>query len=93
MLAAIEASSGGHAEAIVGKPSEHMAATVLERLGFAPDDTVLVGDRLLTDVRMARRAGMHAALVLTGATSPADLDASAERPDFVLTDVTELIPI
>ena len=38
---------------------------------FSPDDTVLVGDRLLTDVRMARRAGMHAALVLTGATSQA----------------------
>ncbi len=93
MLAAIEASSGGRAEAVVGKPSEHMAATVLERLGFSPDDTVLVGDRLLTDVRMARRAGMHAALVMTGATSQADLDASVERPDFVLTDVTELIPI
>lgn len=93
MLAAIEASSGGRAEAIVGKPSEHMAATVLDRLGFSPDDTVLVGDRLLTDVRMARQAGMHAALVLTGATSQGDLEASPDRPDFVLADVTELIPI
>ena len=77
---------------IVGKPSEHMAATVVERLGLSAGDTLLVGDRLLTDVRMARRAGMHAALVLTGATTSADLAASPDTPDYVLNDLSQLIP-
>lgn len=96
MLAAIEASTGATAEAVVGKPSAHMAATVLGRLHLPPDDTLLVGDRLLTDVRMARRAGMHAALVLSGVTGRADVPAPdsdhLDAPDFVLDDVTQLIP-
>ena len=99
MLAAIEACTGARAEAIVGKPSAHMAATVIDRLHLAPDDTILVGDRLLTDVRMARQAGMHAALVLSGATGREDLpelsDDADHRdvPDFVLDDVTQLIAV
>jgi NagD protein len=95
MLAAIEACTGARAEAVVGKPSAHMAATVMDRLHLAPDDTILVGDRLLTDVRMARQAGMHAALVLSGATRREDvppLDADhPDAPDYVLDDVTRLI--
>jgi HAD superfamily hydrolase (TIGR01450 family) len=92
MVAAIEASTGARAEAIVGKPSAHMAATVLERLGVPAEETVLVGDRVTTDVRMAREAGMHAALVLTGATTRDDLEGVETTPDFVLDDVTQLIP-
>ncbi len=95
MLAAIEACTGARAEAVVGKPSAHMAATVMDRLHLAPDDTILVGDRLLTDVRMARQAGMHAALVLSGATRREDvppLDADhPDAPDYILDDVTRLI--
>jgi NagD protein len=96
ILAAIETASGRTAEVIVGKPSPEMAAAILDRLGVPAAETVLVGDRLLTDVAMARQAGMIAALVLTGATSEAAVEAAAEegrpRPDFILRDVTELLP-
>lgn len=92
MLAAIEASSGARAEAVVGKPSPHMAATLLERLDLAPEDTLLVGDRLLTDVRMAQEAGMFSALVLTGATDSDDLLRSPVTPDYVLGSIAEILP-
>ena len=92
MLAAIEASTGARAEAIVGKPSPHMAETLLDRLALAPDDTILVGDRLMTDVLMAREAGMASALVLTGATGPEALDGAAVIPDYVLGGVAEVLP-
>jgi HAD superfamily hydrolase (TIGR01450 family) len=92
MLAAIEVSTGARAEAIVGKPSPHMAETLLDRLALAPDETILVGDRLLTDVRMAQEAGMASALVLTGATTPDDLDGAAVIPDYVLGSVAEILP-
>ena len=59
-------------------------APSLARLGLPPADTILVGDRLLTDVRMAREAGMISALVLSGATSEDDLAASDIQPDFVV---------
>ncbi len=92
MLAAIEASTGAKAEAIVGKPSPYMADTLLERLALAPDDTILVGDRLLTDVLMAHEAGMSSALVLTGATKPEALDDASVIPDYVLGSVAEVLP-
>lgn len=97
MLAAIEASAGVTAEAVVGKPSPHMAKTILERLALAPADAILVGDRLLTDVPMAATAGMASALVLTGATRPQDLrlalDAASVRPRYVIPSVADLLPV
>ncbi len=92
MLAAIEASTGATAAAIVGKPSPHMAATLLDRLALAPDDTILVGDRLMTDILMAREAGMASALVLTGATTAGALDDADVVPDFVLGGIAEVLP-
>ncbi len=92
MLGAIEGCTGVRAEAIVGKPSPHMAATLLERLHVDAAETLLVGDRLATDVRMAAEAGMASALVLTGATRGSDLAASPIRPDYVLEEIGDLLP-
>ena len=86
MLAAIEACTGGRAEAIVGKPSVHMA-NVLHRLGVPADQAVMVGDRLLTDVAMGLNAGMASALVMSGATTDDHLTASSIQPTHVLDDV------
>ena len=92
MLAAIEACTGARAEAIVGKPSPHMAATLLERLAIVAERTLLIGDRLETDIRMAIEAGMAPALVLTGATSRADVDRSLIQPRYVLASVADVVP-
>jgi HAD superfamily hydrolase (TIGR01450 family) len=93
MLAAIEVSTGVTAEAIVGKPSAHMAGALLDRLALAADDTILVGDRLSTDVRMAQAAGMASALVLSGATRLEALDGASVIPDYVLEGVGEVLPM
>ena len=93
ILAAIETASGGRAEAIVGKPSIHMSRAVLGRLGLPAAETILVGDRLMTDVKMAHDAGMASALVMSGATTIADLAAGNIRPDFILRDVRGLVPV
>jgi HAD superfamily hydrolase (TIGR01450 family) len=69
LLAAVEAASGREA-AIVGKPEPQLFLTALERLGDGR--TLVVGDRLESDVEAARRARLDAALVLTG-------DATAEH--------------
>ena len=92
MLAAIEACTGALAEAIVGKPSPHMAATLLDRLEVVAERTLLVGDRLATDMHMAIEAGMVAALVLTGATTRADVERSPIRPRYLLTSVADILP-
>lgn len=92
LLAAVQVATGVTAEAVVGKPSPHIAAVALERLGVAAADTVMVGDRLETDVALARGAGMVAALVLTGATRPDAVPPPPAGPDLVLEGLAQLIP-
>jgi HAD superfamily hydrolase (TIGR01450 family) len=91
LLAALEVATGRRAEAIVGKPSTHMAAAVLARLGVPPEHATLVGDRLLTDVQLAHDAGMTSVLVLSGATTRADLDGAPVTPDRVIDGIADLL--
>ncbi|HEX5630837.1 MAG TPA: HAD-IIA family hydrolase [Acidimicrobiia bacterium] len=91
MLAAIEACTGARAEAIVGKPSRHMAAAVLDRLGLPAERVLVVGDRLMTDIALATAAGMRSALVLSGDSQMDDLEASEARPEFLLDTIAGLL--
>ncbi len=92
MLAALEACTGARAEAVVGKPSRHMVAAVLERLDVAPEATAVVGDRPATDVAMAQSIGASGILVLSGATSATEATAGDVRPDHTLGSIRDLIP-
>jgi HAD superfamily hydrolase (TIGR01450 family) len=92
LLAAVETATGIAAEAVVGKPSVHIARAALDRLGVDPRDVLVVGDRLLTDVALARGSGMDAGLVLTGATALADVPGPPDGPDLVLDGLAQLIP-
>ena len=92
MLAALEACTGVQAEAIVGKPSRHMATAILRQIGVPAVDALMVGDRLLTDVGLARTAGMASGLVLTGATTVGAAAAAPVPPDLTLSRLTDIIP-
>lgn len=92
MLAAVEACTGTRAEAVGGKPGRYMADAVLARLALPAADVVMVGDRLATDVAMAQRAAMVDVLTMSGATSAAELSASAIRPTYVIAGLSDLIP-
>jgi len=92
MLAAVEACTGAKAEAIVGKPSQYMAEAVLKRLNVAAGSTAMVGDRLATDVAMARSFGLVAVLVLTGASTIDDISPSPFKPDYAIDGLHELLP-
>jgi HAD superfamily hydrolase (TIGR01450 family) len=92
MLAAIEACTGHRAEAVTGKPGELMAEAVLERLGTPAGQTAMVGDRLATDIAMARAAGMTGVLVVGATTSAADLAASEVRPHHTVETLRQLLP-
>ena len=74
-LAMFEVACGRTAQ-VLGKPQPAMALGALARLGVAPADAIMVGDRLETDIRMARDAGLVSCLVLSGVTSGAAADGS-----------------
>lgn len=94
IVAAIEACTGARCEVNVGKPDPLMLQTALRALGLDARSTLMVGDRIATDMRMAREAGMDAALVLTGDTTLEALRRvpAEERPTYVLRSLDELLP-
>ena len=82
----------GRLATFAGKPEPEIFAVALERWGTPPEHTLMVGDRLDTDVLGANRAGIKSALVLTGIDSAKTLLASdvSMRPDFVFDDLRQL---
>jgi glycerol-1-phosphatase len=89
ILAAVETAAGRRAE-IVGKPEPGLFLTALDRLG--PGRTLVVGDRLDSDVAAAARVGIDAALVLTGGTSAEEAASAGEpHPKVVAESLATLI--
>lgn len=90
IIAALEACTGRKLELNLGKPSPLMLEAAMQRLGEHAQETILVGDRLETDILMGAKAGMRTVLVLSGVTQPADIEDSAIKPDVVLASIAEL---
>ena len=71
-------------DAVLGKPSDTAIEMVGERLPYPPEECLVVGDRLDTDVALGERAGMTTVLVRSGVTGEADLAAADVDPDHVI---------
>lgn len=80
----------GRRPRVIGKPQPEMALLAMESAGYAPEETVLVGDRLYTDIACAVNAGIDSVLVLSGESTAEDLKTSETKPRWVLRDVAEL---
>jgi HAD superfamily hydrolase (TIGR01450 family) len=83
ILAAVETASGVRAHT-VGKPAPELFRHGLEQAGAPPERTLVIGDRLETDVAGARAAGLASALVLTGVSSLDDVEGGYIKPDWIL---------
>lgn len=91
IIAALEAVTGAKVEFVAGKPSPLLIETALKRMGVATRESIMVGDRLDTDIVMGKNAGTATAIVLTGVTSRQALAESNVKPDFVLDSVADIL--
>lgn len=94
IIAAIEACTETKCQVITGKPEAVMLEVAIEGLDVNPKNCMMVGDRLHTDIQMAKRTKMFSAMPLTGDSTLAEAAALpvAEQPDFILDRVDRLIP-
>jgi len=76
---------------ICGKPYAPMFEAALHMLGTAPAQTLMIGDRISTDIEGAQQVGLRTALVLTGVTTREELAVSPVQPDGVYEDLKTLV--
>jgi 4-nitrophenyl phosphatase len=91
IIAALQTATG-QTPLIIGKPETPMYETALSILNTLPAATLMIGDRLDTDIGGAKRTGLMSALVLSGASTEMDLRETPSEflPDGVYQDLAEL---
>ncbi|GGP26562.1 acid sugar phosphatase [Silvimonas amylolytica] len=91
ILAAIAAATG-KTPYIVGKPNALMMTLATRKLGVHPDDAVMIGDRMDTDIVGGMEAGMTTVLVLSGVSTKESIKAFPYKPDHIFNNVGEIDP-
>ncbi|MDE6369062.1 MAG: HAD-IIA family hydrolase [Muribaculaceae bacterium] len=69
ICACIEHATGRQPDIVIGKPNPDMLRGIMDRYGYRPEEIAMCGDRIYTDVAMARNAGALGVLVLSGETT------------------------
>ena len=83
-------ATGREPQAVLGKPNPRMLRGIIERHALRPQQLAVVGDRLYTDMLMARAAGAIGVLVLSGETTRRQAEEADPRPNYIVQDVGEL---
>lgn len=80
----------GRKPRFIGKPQPEMAFLAMEKTGFGPEETAIIGDRLYTDIACGVNAEIRSIFVLSGEGTMKDLEQSDVKPDFIYDDVKSL---
>ena len=92
VAAMITAATGIHPY-YVGKPNPLMMRTALNRIEAHSETSVMIGDRMDTDVKSGLEAGMRSILVMTGSTRPEEITRFPYRPSLVLDGIKDVVPL
>lgn len=85
----VNLAPGRQPDVIVGKPNPPIIEAVTAKSGIPLQFTVMIGDRLYTDIALGR-TGITTVLVLSGETKAADVAGSPFQPDWIVENLAEL---
>jgi NagD protein len=91
-MAALIEKASGFSSFFVGKPNPLMMRAALNYLDVHSEDTVLVGDRMDTDIIAGVESGVETILVLTGVTRREDVDRYPYQPTYIMESVADIDP-
>lgn len=74
----------------IGKPESTMAELAIAKTGYTKEETVIIGDRLYTDIACGVNAGISSIFVLSGEGTREDLEKSEVKPEFVFENISEI---
>jgi len=75
----------------LGKPSRGVIDLCLSRFGFSREETLVVGDRLYTDIACGINGEVETCVVFTGEATPADLTTTPYPADYCFSNIKELL--
>ncbi len=81
----------GRRPLVIGKPEPAMPLLAMQQAGASAQETLLIGDRIYTDIASGANAGIDTLLVLSGEAKEEDLLTAQPQPTFVLPDVQALL--
>lgn len=80
-------ASTGKTPMYLGKPAKEVCEVCMEQSGFSPEETLVVGDRLYTDIACGINAGVETCVVYTGEATPKEVASSDYKPDYAYADI------
>ena len=81
----------GREPLVIGKPQPQMVFTALEKYGVSAEETVLIGDRLYTDIACGNNAGIDTILVLSGEGTIEDCEKYGVHPTWIYPDIAAVL--
>lgn len=86
----IRLTTGKNPSKIFGKPNSEISKLIDKDKKFNKENTLVIGDRLYTDIKMAINCGYSSALVLSGDTNRSEIDSSHILPDYIFNSLSEI---
>jgi HAD superfamily hydrolase (TIGR01457 family) len=90
MIVAGLSASTGRKPVNLGKPEPYLLDTIIAEHGLEKGETMMVGDRLETDILMAKREGVKSMLVLSGVSGRKEVGEKGLEPDYIVESVAEI---
>ena len=81
----------GREPVYIGKPEPTMIRIVMEETGYSPEQTVVVGDRIYTDIASGRNAGVNTIGVLSGEATLNEFLETPTPPTWLFADVGAIL--
>ena len=74
----------------IGKPQPTMAELAMQKTGFSKEETVVMGDRMYTDIACGVNAGISTIFVLSGEGTMEDVQKSEFKPEFIYENIRKI---
>ena len=81
----------GRRPLVIGKPEPLMPILAMDKWGYTKEETVVIGDRIYTDIKSGLNAGVTTILVMSGETTYEILEKSRQKPDYVMESAREIL--
>ena len=80
----------GREPTFIGKPKPEMLLLAMEKYGYSKDESVMIGDRVYTDIASGYNAGIDTIFVLSGEGTLKDAEASDTKPTYIIENIREV---